>query len=116
MADDMTSNVASRIKIIAPQITGLDDSSMQQFAADALADAAVDGFTDDLLERAAGYLAAHYAFIAFNQNQNVKKEAAAVLSREYFDSQGSDAYLAEYERLLASLQAENGGASLARFM
>lgn len=116
MADDTVTSVVGRIAMIAPQITGLDADTMRTFADDAVSDATSDGFTGSMLERAAGYLAAHYAYVAFNQNSSVKKEQAAVLSREYFDRNGSDAYLAEYQRLLAALNAEDGGSSIARFL
>lgn len=113
MADDLKQGVVARIKIIAPQVAELDDETLAIFADDALEAARADGFPETALRRAASYLAAHYAYVAFNQNAHVKKEAAAVLSREYFEAQGTDDYLMEYQRLRAS---EGSGTNIARFI
>lgn len=105
---DTFDTVVMRIKSIAPQITGIADDTLKIFATDAYAQAGKDGFNGEDIVRAASYLAAHYAFIAFNRNERVKKEQAAVLSREYFDADGSDAYLDEYLRMKSGLDATSG--------
>ncbi|MHA3065646.1 DUF4054 domain-containing protein [Lacticaseibacillus saniviri] len=105
---DTFDGVVTRLKMIAPQITGIDDETLRIFATDAYTQAGKDGFSSDDIERAASYLAAHYAFIAFNRNERVKKEQAAVLSREYFDAGGSDAYLDEYLRMKSGLDTTSG--------
>lgn len=117
MADDSdVASIVTRIGVIAPQITGLSTETLTMLAGDALDQATVDGFTGSLLSLAAGYLAAHYAYLAFNQNSAIKSETAAVLSHEFFDRSGSDDYLAEYQRLLASLDGSDYGPTIARLM
>ncbi|KRO15896.1 DUF4054 domain-containing protein [Lacticaseibacillus saniviri] len=111
---DTFDGVVTRLKLIAPQITGIDDATLKIFATDAYAQAGKDGFSGDDIVRAASYLAAHYAFIAFNRNEHVKKEQAAVLSREYFDAGGKDAYIDEYLRMKAGLD-DLAGKNVAMF-
>lgn len=115
MDDDVQTQIVSRVKVIAPQIDGVSDANLALFADDAYSQAGVDGFTSNQRIVAAGYLATHLAFVAFNENNNVKKETAAVLSREYFDSGGSDAYLLEYQRMLAALDGSAYGPTIATF-
>lgn len=108
--------VLQRLKLIATQITGIDDETLSMFAEDAYLQTIQDGFKDEVAIRAAGYLAAHFAFVAFNKNSKVKKDQAAVLSREYFDSNGSDDYLAEYKRMKTDLDNGYSGSALVRFL
>lgn len=107
--------VVTRFKMIAPQITGLSETTFSILASDAYDQAIGDGFTGSGAIRAAGYLAAHFGVLASNANNNIKSESAAVLSHEYFDRSGTDDYLVEYNRLRSLLDGSASGPVIARF-
>lgn len=100
---EIIADIIKRVKIIAAQVIDVGDEALNIFANDAYSQALADGFKEPGVIVASSYLTAHYAYIAFNKNAKVKKEQAAVLSREYFDSTGTDDYLTEYQRLLNDL-------------
>lgn len=105
--------VIQRIKILAPQLSTISDETLQILAQDAIDVAVQDGFKDPSLERAAGYLAAHYASVVNGQNSNVKKQTLSVMSIEYKDVGGTSEYLLQYQTLLKSMQ---GGGNVAVFI
>lgn len=106
--------IAAKVRVIVPQLTKVNDEAIKSFATDACLQAKIDGFSEPLLSLAAGYLAAHFAFVANNQNNNVAKEKADVLERSYFDRGGSDDYIIEYNRLKTTLSG--GSNAVVTFM
>lgn len=100
--------IAGKVRVIASQLTNVSDDAVKAFAVDAYTQALIDGFKEPLLTMAASYLAAHFAYVANNQNNNVSKQKADVLEQDFFDRAGSDDYLLEYERLKTTL---NGGSN-----
>lgn len=111
ISPDWKTDVVKRLKLIAPQLADISDETAEMFAEDAIQQAVADGFPDEDVVRGASYLAAHYANLASNQDSNISKQTASVLSVEYFDRGGSDDYLKEYLRLKNSVSG-----SIIRFM
>lgn len=105
--DQIVSKVVVRIKANAPQLT-TSDETLNVFAEDAYNQALDDGFTGSKASIAAGWLGAHFAFLADNQNKAVSSEAADVLSHSFFDRKGGSDYLTEYERMKNSLFGGSG--------
>ncbi|KRK40802.1 DUF4054 domain-containing protein [Loigolactobacillus bifermentans] len=101
MDDTALAAMVARVRRNAPQLTAdeVPDDDVKAYAEDAFIQATADGFKDGVLTIATGWLATHFAAMAFNKNDNVSKQKADVLEQDFFDRGGSDDYLAEYLRL-----------------
>lgn len=107
MDTGVINKVVVRIKANAPQLKTSDDT-LSVFAEDAYLQALDDGFPKSKAPIAAGWLGAHFAYLAENQNKAVSSEAADVLSHSFFDRKGGSDYLTEYERMKDSLYGGSG--------
>ena len=110
------SEVARRIKRVAPHFDYSDEEVLQQNAKDALDQARLDKFGENVVARAASYFGAHLYYIAASRTAQIKsqenEEQLTPLSTkekiEYFKSKETSFYLDEYNRMLDSFGLGRG--------
>lgn len=100
--DTLKQGVIARVKAL-PNLTNLSklsDDTLAILAEDAITQAKADHFEDARLALAASLLCAHFVSLTTGEGSNVERETVDVITRQYFDRNGSDDYLAEYRRLM----------------
>lgn len=108
MDTSIIEKIVIRIKANGPKLT-TSDETLKVFAEDAYTEAISDGFTDPKATIAAGWLAAHFAYLAENAGSiAVSKEKAGDLEKDYFDRTGLSEFLTNYQRMKAALFGGSG--------